>query len=101
MAQKDTRNRMIVFIYIFFIQLRRRDFLGCYAKSQIKQKGVAEKAPQHDPQSVLRFAEMTDEPAGNKYSLHQADKHGKVVGNGIFEKWYFHNASALSIIKLK
>ena len=88
-------------VNIAFVKLRCGDFLRGDTETEVKQKSVAEKAPQHDPQAVLRLAEMTDEPAGDKDTLHQTDKHGKIVGNGVFEKGDLHKLSALSIIKLK
>ena len=101
MTEKDTGDGVIVFFNIFFIQLRCCYFLRCYSETEVEQQCVTEKTPQHDPQTILRFTEMADEPAGDENALYQPDEHGKIIGYGIFEKWYFHNFSALSVIKLK
>jgi hypothetical protein len=101
MAEKDTGNGMIVLFNIPFIKFRCSHFLRCHPEAEVKEQCVGKKTPQHDPQTVLGFTQMADEPAGDKDPLHQPDKHGKVIGDGVFEKWYFHNFPALSIIKSK
>jgi hypothetical protein len=86
---------------IFFVQFRRRDLLRSDTEPQVQQKSITEETPQHNPQSVLSLSQVTDQPAGNKDTLNQADEHGKVIGNCVLEKWDLHNTSALSVIKLK
>ena len=65
MAEKDTGNGMIELFNILFVKFRCSNFLCRHTEPEVKEQGVRKETPQHDPQAVLSFAQVTDEPTGN------------------------------------